>query len=148
MTIGFLTQYYRGLGHSQRTKYIAEEVAKFKNVVIIEQLFTPPLKYDVPFVSFLRDFDVSKVKNIFQFIMTEDLITHRLNQFIKTIEKYAIKTLVCEGFPFCRQQFAHEYFRYFEECRKRHIKIIISVLFSLIITFRHHSHVSAIFDCI
>ena len=127
MTIGFLTQYYRGLGHSQRTKYIAEEVAKSKNVVIIEQLFTPPLKYNVPFVSFLRDFDVSKVKNIFQFIMTEDLITHRLNQFIKTIEKYAIKTLVCEGFPFCRQQFAHEYFRYFEECRKRHIKIIISV---------------------
>ena len=58
MTIGFLTQYYRGLGHSQRTKYIAEEVAKSKNVVIIEQLFTPPLKYNVPFVSFLRYFDV------------------------------------------------------------------------------------------
>jgi predicted glycosyltransferase len=78
-------------------------------------------------ISFLRDFDVSKVKNIFQFIMTEELITHRISQFIKTLEKYSIKTLVCEGFPFCRQQFAHEYFRYFEECRKRDIKIIISV---------------------
>tara|TARA_A100001015_G_scaffold315916_1_gene428909 strand:- start:3466 stop:4581 length:1116 start_codon:yes stop_codon:yes gene_type:complete len=127
MTIGFLTQYYRGLGHSQRTKYIAEEVSKFEEVVIIEQLFSPPLKYDVPMISFLRDFDVSKVKNIFQFIMTEELITHRINQFISTIEKHSLKTLVCEGFPFCRQQFAHEYFRYFEECRKRGIKIIISV---------------------
>ena len=44
MTIGFLTQYYRGLGHSQRTKYIAEEVSKFEEVVIIEQLFSPPSK--------------------------------------------------------------------------------------------------------
>ena len=84
MTIGFLTQYYRGLGHSQRTKYVAEEVSKFEEVVIIEQLFSPPLKYDVPMISFLRDFDVSKVKNIFQFIMTEELITHRINQFIST----------------------------------------------------------------
>ena len=37
------------------------------------------------------------------------------------------KVLVCEGFPFCRHQFAHEYIRYFEECKKRNIKIIISI---------------------
>ena len=35
----------------------------------VKGLITPPLKYNVPFVSFLRDFDVSKVKNIFQNIM-------------------------------------------------------------------------------
>lgn len=127
MTIGFLTQYYRGLGHSQRIKFIAEEVGKAEKVVIMDQLFQPPLSYSVPHVAFLKDYRLKDVNNMFQFIMQEELINFRIKMFIRTIEEYKIKTLVCEGFPFCRHQFAHEYIRYFEECKKRKIKIIISI---------------------
>ena len=49
--IAFLTQYYRGLGHSQRIKFIAEEVGKKHDVLIIDQLFEPPLSYSVPHTS-------------------------------------------------------------------------------------------------
>ena len=125
--IAFLTQYYRGLGHSQRIKFIAEEVGKKHDVLIIDQLFEPPLQYTVPHISFLRDYTPSDVNNMFQFIMSEDMINFRLQQFIELLDTKNIKVLVCEGFPFCRQQFAHEYIRYFEECKKREIKIIISI---------------------
>ena len=43
MTIGFLTQYYRGLGHSQRIKFIAEKTAEHCDVVVMDQLFDPPM---------------------------------------------------------------------------------------------------------
>ena len=62
--IAFLTQYYRGLGHSQRIKFIAEEVGRKHDVLIIDQLFEPPLKYTVPHISFLRDYTPSDVNNI------------------------------------------------------------------------------------
>jgi predicted glycosyltransferase len=127
MTVAFLTQYYRGLGHSQRIKFIAEELGKVEKVIIMDQLFQPPLSYTVPHVSFLKDYKLSDVNNMFQFIMQEDLINFRIHMFVKTIEEHKVKTLVCEGFPFCRHQFAHEYLRYFEECKKRGIKIIISI---------------------
>ena len=40
MTIGFLTQYYRGLGHAQRIKFIAQEkTAENNDVVVMDQLF-------------------------------------------------------------------------------------------------------------
>ena len=123
--IGLLTQYYRGLGHSQRIKFIAEKIKD--DVIILDQLFSPPLEYDVPHTAFLKDYKVGDVNNMFQFIMQEKLINFRIKCFISAIEKYHIKTLVCEGFPFCRHQFAHEYIRYFEECKKRKIKIIISI---------------------
>jgi predicted glycosyltransferase len=123
--IALLTQYYRGLGHSQRIKFIAEAIKD--DVVILDQLFTPPLDYNVPHTAFLKDYKVGDVNNMFQFIMQETLINFRIKMFIENLETYKIKTLVCEGFPFCRHQFAHEYIRYFEECRKRNIKIIISV---------------------
>lgn len=125
--IGLLTQYYRGLGHSQRIKFIAEKLSETEDVIIIDQLFRPPLEYSVNHISFLKDYKPSDVNNMFQFIMQEELINFRIQQFIETIDKYKIKTLVCEGFPFCRQQFAHEYIRYFEECKKRGIKIVISI---------------------
>ena len=127
MSIGFLTQYYRGLGHSQRIKFIAEKTAETHDVVVMDQLFDPPIEHKVPHIAFLRDYKVSNFDNIFQFIQSDSIINLRIKQFIETIEKYKVKILVCEGFPFCRQQFAHEYFRYLEECRKRNIKIIISV---------------------
>ncbi len=123
--IALLTQYYRGLGHSQRIKFIAEKIKD--DVIILDQLFTPPLSYSVPHEAFLKDYKVNDVNNMFQFIMQETLINFRIKSFITAIEKYKVKTLVCEGFPFCRHQFAHEYIRYFEECKKRNIKIIISV---------------------
>ena len=123
--IALLTQYYRGLGHSQRIKFIAEAIKD--NVIILDQLFCPPLDYKVPHTAFLKDYNVGDVNNMFQFIMQETLINFRIKMFIENIEKYKVKTLVCEGFPFCRHQFAHEYIRYFEECKKRNIKIIISV---------------------
>jgi len=125
--IAFLTQYYRGLGHSQRIKFIAEEVGKKHDVLIIDQLFKPPLAYSVPHTSFLKDYKPSDVNNMFQFIMSEDMINFRIGKFIELLDDNDISVLVCEGFPFCRQQFAHEYIRYFEECKKRGIKIIISI---------------------
>ena len=48
MSVGFLTQYYRGLGHSQRIKFIAEKTAEYTDVVIMDQLFRPPIEYSVP----------------------------------------------------------------------------------------------------
>ena len=127
MTVGFLTQYYHGLGHSQRIKFIAERVAEKEKVVIMDQLFKPPLSYTVPHIAFLEKYDPKSVSNMFKFIQDEALINLRLKSFIKTIDTYKVKTLVCEGFPFCRHQFAHEYTRYLEECKKRDIKIIFSI---------------------
>jgi predicted glycosyltransferase len=37
-----------------------------------------------------------------------------------------LSLIICEGFPFCRHQFSHEYFSFFEEAKKRGIKLIIS----------------------
>ena len=56
MSVGFLTQYYRGLGHSQRIKFIAEKTAEYTDVVIMDQLFRPPIEYSVPHIAFLGDY--------------------------------------------------------------------------------------------
>ena len=125
--IALITQYYRGLGHSNRTRLIAEEVNIHEECIIIDQLFKPPLEYKVKHLSFLGDLDKPKNQDLSKFVMTEHMINHRVELFKKTLDKYKITTLVCEGFPFCRHQFADEYFKYFEECKKRGIKIIISV---------------------
>jgi len=124
--IAFLTQYYRGLGHSQRINFIAEQTAKTESVIIMDQLFAPPIDYKVPHVAFLKDYKLKDINNLYKFIMTEDIINYRLAKFIEVLDNNPITMLVCEGFPFCRHQFADEYFRYFEECKKRNIKIIIS----------------------
>ena len=58
MSIGFLTQYYRGLGHSQRIKFIAEKTAERHDVVIMDLLFQPPLDYKVPHTAFLGDYKI------------------------------------------------------------------------------------------
>ena len=54
--IAFLTQYYRGLGHSNRIKLIAEKTGADAPVVVIDQLFNPPLNYQVPQEAILKDF--------------------------------------------------------------------------------------------
>lgn len=125
--IAFLTQYYRGLGHSNRIKLIAEKTAEAAPVVVIDQLFDPPLDYKVPQEAILKDFKVKDVNNMFQFLMSDNLINFRIARFKDLLDKYKVKLLVCEGFPFCRHQFAHEYFKYLEECKRRNIKIIFSV---------------------
>ena len=52
--IAFLTQYLYGLGHSNRIKLIAEETAKYEDVLIINQLFKPPLSFKYPSIFFRR----------------------------------------------------------------------------------------------
>lgn len=125
--IAFLTQYLYGLGHSNRINLIAEEVAKTNDVLIINQLFKPPLDFKVPQVSFLEDSKPPEGRSLSGYVMNETLTNFRIKKFIETIEKYKVKLLVSEGFPFCRHQYANELFKCFEECKKRGIKIIVSV---------------------
>ena len=125
--IAFLTQYYRGLGHSNRIKLIAQKTQELTNCLVIDQLFKPPFDYGVKNIAFLENKKVPEKETLSRFIMSENLINFRIEQFKITLDKYKVRTLVCEGFPFCRQQFSVEYFKYFEECKKRNIKIIISI---------------------
>ena len=125
--IVFLTQYYRGLGHCMRTKFIAEEVAKTHDVLVVDQLFDPPISYDgCERISFLKAYIPSDIKNIFNFIMSKELVLLRKKEWIKILDTNDVKLIICEGFPFCRHQFSHEYFSFFEEAKKRGIKLIIS----------------------
>jgi len=125
--IVFLTQYYRGLGHCMRTKFIAEEVAKTHDVLVVDQLFDPPISYDgCERISFLKAYVPADIKNIFNFIMSKELVLLRKKEWIKILDTNDVKLIICEGFPFCRHQFSHEYFSFFEEAKKRGIKLIIS----------------------
>mgnify|MGYP002621776854 CR=1 FL=1 len=125
--IAFLTQYLYGLGHSNRVKLIAEEVGKTHDVVVINQLFQPPLKYSVPQVSFLEDSRPPEGKSVAAYVHNENLQNYRFKRFIETLDKYKVKMLVSEGFPFCRHQSAAELFKCFDECKKRNIKILVSI---------------------
>jgi len=125
--IAFLTQYLYGLGHSNRIKLIAEETAKYEDVIIINQLFKPPLSFNVPQVSFLEDSQPPPGRSLSGYVMNESLTNFRVKKFIETIEQNNIKLLVSEGFPFCRHQYANELFKCFEECKKRGIKIVVSI---------------------
>ena len=122
--IAFLTQYVYGLGHSNRTKLIAEETAKYHDVLIIEAVFRPPLNYKVPVVSFLENMLPPDGTNLSVFVNSEKMISLRIKKFIETLNKYPIKTMVIEGFPFCRHQYAHEYFTFVKECKNRGITMI------------------------
>lgn len=124
--IGFVTQYVYGLGHSNRTKLIAEETAKYSDVLIIEAMFKPPLEYKVPMISFMDDIKISDSKSFSALIMSEQMVHLRIKKYKEILNKYNFKLIVIEGFPFCRHQYAHEYFTFLEECKKRNIKIIIS----------------------
>ena len=124
----FLTQYYRGIGHCMRTKFIAEEVAKTHRVLVVDQLFDPPISYiGCERISFLKAYIPANIKNIFKFLMSRELVLLRKKEWIKILDSYPVKVIICEGFPFCRHQFSHEYFSFFEEVKKRGIKLIISI---------------------
>jgi predicted glycosyltransferase len=110
-----------------RTKFIAEEVAKTHRVLVVDQLFDPPISYDgCERNSFLKAYIPADIKNIFNFIMSKELVTLRKKEWNKILDTNDVSLIVCEGFPFCRHQFSHEYFYFFEEAKKRGIKIIIS----------------------
>ena len=79
MSVGFLTQYYRGLGHSQRIKFIAEKTAEYTDVVIMDQLFRPPIEYSVPHIAFLGDYTLPDINKVFQFIQQPAMINFRIN---------------------------------------------------------------------
>ena len=125
--IAFFTQYYRGLGHSNRIKLIAQKTKQLTDCIVVDHLFKPPFDYGVENVAFLEDKKVPEGETLSRFVMSENLINYRIERFKQTLDTYKVKLLVCEGFPFCRQQFSVEYFKYFEECKKRNIKIVISI---------------------
>jgi predicted glycosyltransferase len=124
--IAFLTQYYRGLGHAMRIKYISDCLPK-DSFVVINQLFEPPLKYNTKHSFYLED-TPPDLSNDYKFLMHQTRVRRRVALLKNILDKYKdITVLVCEGFPFCRQQFSYEYFSIFEECKKRNIKIVISI---------------------
>jgi len=124
--IAFLTQYYRGLGHAMRVKYISDCLPA-DSFIMINQLFSPPIKYNTKFSYYLEDKPV-KTANDYKYLMKHERVRLRAKKAIKILDAHPeIKVLVCEGFPFCRQQFSYEYFYILEECKKRNIKIIISI---------------------
>lgn len=124
--IAFLTQYYKGLGHAMRIKYITDCLPK-DSFIVINQLFKPPIKYNTDKNYHLEE-NIADLNNAYRLFMRHEKVRKRLISFQKILEENPeIKVLVCEGFPFCRQQFAYEYFSMLEECKKRNIKIIISI---------------------
>lgn len=124
--IAFHTQYYRGLGHAMRIKYISDNLPA-NSFVMINQLFNPPIEYNTKFSYYLEE-KPDKLENDYKFLMKKDKVRRRVARLIKILDMHPeITKLVCEGFPFCRQQFSYEYFSLFEECRTRGIKIIISI---------------------
>ena len=124
--IAFITQYYRGLGHAMRIKYITDCMDK-DSFIVINQLFNPPINYNTKYSYYLEEHP-DNLKNDYKFIVESDRCRSRAIKLKKLLDKHSdIKTIVCEGFPFCRQQFSYEYFFLFEECKKRGIQIVISI---------------------
>ena len=124
--IAFLTQYYRGLGHAMRIKYISDCLPK-SSFIVINQLYNPPVNYNTEHAYYLEE-TPEKDNNEYKYLMHSDRVRKRVADTKEILDKYPnISVLVCEGFPFCRQQFSYEYFSLFEECKKRNIKILISI---------------------
>jgi predicted glycosyltransferase len=124
--IAFHTQYYRGLGHAMRVKYISDNLPA-NSFIMINQLFNPPIEYNTEYAYYLEE-KPDKLENDYRFLMKKERARRRLVRLLDIFDKHPeITKLVCEGFPFCRQQFSYEYFSMFEECKKRDIQIIISV---------------------
>lgn len=124
--IAFHTQYYRGLGHAMRIKYISDNLPA-NSFVMINQLFNPPIKYNTEHSYYLEE-NPETLENDYKFLMQRERVRRRWTKLVKILDKHPeITKLVCEGFPFCRQQFSYEYFSMFEECKKRGIQIIISI---------------------
>jgi predicted glycosyltransferase len=120
--IAFLTQYYRGLGHAMRIKYISDCLPK-DSFIMINQLFNPPIKYNTKHTYFLEELEEID----YRFLLNQDRSRKRARKLLNIIENNDISVLVCEGFPFCRQQFSYEYLMLFEKCKEKNIKIVVSI---------------------
>lgn len=106
-----------------RIKYITDCLAK-DSFIVINQLFNPPIIYNTNKTFYLEE----GLDDNYRIFMKHEKVRKRLINFKKILDENSnITVLVCEGFPFCRQQFAYEYFSILEECKKRNIKIIISI---------------------
>lgn len=123
--ICFLSQYYRGLGHAMRTKYISDMLPQ-DSFIVIDQLYSPPIKYNTKYTYYLEE-RPDKVSNDFKYLMKQDKVRQRAATLKKLINNNDISILVCEGFPFCRQQFSYEYFSALETAKEKGIKIVISI---------------------
>jgi predicted glycosyltransferase len=124
--IAFITQYYRGLGHAMRIKYISDCLPK-NSFVVINQLFNPPITYNTDKSYYLEDY-VSNLDDEYRNFMKHEKVRKRVSKFKDILNSNPdISIIVCEGFPFCRQQFAYEYISMLEECSKKNIKIVISI---------------------
>lgn len=125
--IAFLTQYYHGLGHAMRIKYISDCLPK-DSFIVINQLMNPPIKYNTQFSYYCEKTPENEETNLFSFFMKSEKARKRVSKVLEILNNHPnITKLVCEGFPFCRQQFSYEYFKIFDECKKRNISIIISI---------------------
>ena len=124
----FLTQYYRGIGHANRIKLLAEETAKHHETVVVDHLFKPPLDIKgVKHYAMLESYQLKDIKKVFNFIQQKELLRFRLNKWKYILNTHKPKVVIIEGFPFCRHQFAYEYFSYMNECKKRGIKLLCSI---------------------
>jgi len=124
----FLTQYYGGLGHSMRIKHIIEETNKTEKCILVNHLFKPPLDINCfKEYTLVKDIETTQA-NIFKILMPTPLVEGRIKKLINILnENPEIRVVVSEGFPFCRHQWAYELFTFFDECKKRGIKIICSI---------------------
>ena len=126
----FLTQYYRGLGHSQRINHIVYETSKFLPCIVVNHLLAPPIDWHTDNVFTLEDDLVidSPIQNIYKTIMTKDRVNNRVKKWIQILDDNPeIKIIVSEGFPFCRHQFAYELIEFMKEAKKRNIMCICSI---------------------
>lgn len=66
-------------------------------------------------------------QDIYKVLMAREEPNKRVANWLNILDKYDIKLIVSEGFPFCRHQFAYELTQMFSEAHKRGIKIVVSV---------------------
>ena len=91
----FLTQYYRGIGHANRVKLLAEEVGKHTECVVVDQLFKPPLEFpNAIHYALLHDYKVKDIKKIFHFIQQKELIRFRIRKWKEILDRHKPKVIV------------------------------------------------------
>jgi len=127
----FMTQYYRGLGHSMRIKHIAEEISKTHETMIVHHLLKPPIEFNVQHEVTLmtRDMIDRSQKNLYEGIMTESNINARLFNYNERVLPYVDErtVFISEGWPLCRHQFAFELFRITESNKQKGAIQLVSI---------------------
>ena len=124
----FLTQYYKGIGHANRVRLIAKEVGKTHEITVVDQLYKPPITFEnADHIALMQDFKLPASENVFKFIQQKQLVAYRIQKWIGLLDKLKPKVVVIEGFPFCRQQFAFEFFQYIKAVKERNIKLLCSI---------------------